>query len=40
MNDLIDRNELLNVINNIQITIDLPLEEMIREDVDLDFLQG
>ena len=37
MNDLIDRNELLNVINNIQITIDLPLEEMIREDVDLDF---
>lgn len=36
MNDLIDRNELLNVFNNIQITIDLPLEEMIREDVDLD----
>ena len=37
MNDLIDRNELLNVFNNIQITINLPLEEMIREDVDLDF---
>lgn len=38
MGDLISRIELLNVFNNknIQITFDLPVEEILGEDVDLD----
>ena len=38
MNDLISRSELLNEFNkkNIQITFDLPVEEVLGEDVDLD----
>ena len=38
MSDLISRSDLLNEFNekNIQITFDLPVEEVIGEDVDLD----
>ena len=38
MSDLISRSELLKVFNdkNIQITFDLPVEEVLGEDVDLD----
>ena len=38
MSDLISRSELLTSFNNknIQITFDLPVEEMLGEDVDLD----
>lgn len=38
MSDLISRSELLNAFNNknIQITFDLPVEEILGEDVDLD----
>lgn len=38
MSDLISRTELLNALNNknIQITFDLPIEEILGEDVDLD----
>ena len=38
MSDLISRSELLNAFNNknIQITFDLPVEEVLGEDVDLD----
>lgn len=38
MSDLIRRSELLKVFNdkNIQITFDLPVEEVLGEDVDLD----
>ena len=38
MSDLISRSELLNEFNekNIQITFDLPVEEVLGEDVDLD----
>ena len=38
MSDLISRSELLNEFNekNIQITFDLPIEEVLGEDVDLD----
>ena len=38
MNDLISRSELLKAFNNknVQITFDLPVEEVLGEDVDLD----
>lgn len=38
MNDLISRSQLLEAFNNknIQITFDLPVEEVLGEDVDLD----
>lgn len=38
MSDLISRSELLKVFNNknVQITYDLPVEEVLGEDVDLD----
>ena len=38
MNDLVSRSQLLKVFNNknIQITFDLPVEEVLGEDVDLD----
>lgn len=38
MSDLISRGELLKAFNNknVQITFDLPVEEVLREDVDLD----
>ena len=38
MSDLISRSELLTLFNNknIQITFDLPVEEVLGEDVDLD----
>lgn len=38
MSDLISRSELLTAFNckNIQITFDLPVEEVLGEDVDLD----
>ena len=38
MSDLISRSDLLNEFNekNIQITFDLPVEEVLGEDVDLD----
>ena len=38
MSDLISRSELLDAFNNknIQITFDLPVEEVLGEDVDLD----
>lgn len=38
MSDLISRSELLNAFNNknVQITFDLPVEEVLGEDVDLD----
>ena len=38
MSDLISRSELLDAFNNknIQITFDLPIEEVLGEDVDLD----
>lgn len=38
MNDLISRSELIKAFNNknVQITFDLPVEEVLGEDVDLD----
>ena len=38
MSDLISRSELLKAFNNkkVQITFDLPVEEVLGEDVDLD----
>lgn len=38
MNDLVSRSQLLKAFNNknIQITFDLPVEEVLGEDVDLD----